>query len=65
MTLSCCKKISALFCKITSKHDEDFYFSNRLHSFRTENELQRDENKFKNHGYCWLLQVIVILKNQQ
>ena len=52
MTLSCCKKISALFCKITSKHDEDFYFSNRLHSFRTENELQRDENKFKNHGYC-------------
>ena len=52
MTLSCCKKISALFCKITSKPDEDFYFSNRLHSFRTENELQRDENKFKNHDYC-------------
>ena len=65
MTLSYCKKLSALFCKITSKHDEEFYFLNRLHSFRTENELQRDENKCKTHDYCLLLQVIVILKNQQ
>ena len=46
------KKLSALFWKITSKHDGDFYCLNCLHSFRTENKLKGHENVCKNHDYC-------------
>ena len=42
------EKISALFCKITSKNDGDFYWINSLHSFRTENKLKEHENVCKN-----------------
>ena len=44
--------MSALFCKITSNHDGDFYCLNCLHSFRTENKLKDYENVCKNHDYC-------------
>ena len=37
MALSCCKKESALFCKITSKNDGDFYCLSSFHSFSIEN----------------------------
>ena len=42
------EKMSALFCKITSKNDGDFYWLNSLHSFRTENKLKEHENVCKN-----------------
>ena len=48
------KKLSAPFCRITSKHDGDFYFLNCLHSFRTGNKLKEHENVSKNHDYCYI-----------
>ena len=33
------KKLSALFLRITSKHNGDFYCLNCLHSLRTEKKL--------------------------
>ena len=48
------KKLSALLCKITSKHDGDFYCLNCLHSFRTENKLKEHENVCKSHDYCYI-----------
>ena len=46
--------MSALFCKITSKHDGGFYYLNCLHSFRIENKLKKHENVCKNHDYCYI-----------
>ena len=54
MALSWHKKLSALFCEITSKHDGDFYCLNCLYSFRTENKLKEHENVCKNHDYCYI-----------
>ena len=45
------KKLSALFSKITSNHDGDFYCLNCFHSFRTENKLKH-KNVCKNHDCC-------------
>ena len=45
------KKLSALFCKITSKYDEDFYYLNCLYSFSTENKLKEHKNVSKNPDY--------------
>ena len=46
--------MSALFSKITSKHDGSFYYLNCLHSFRTENKLKEHENVCNNHDYCYI-----------
>ena len=46
------KKLSALFCNITSKKNGDFYYLNCLHSFKTKNKLKEHENVCKNHNYC-------------
>ena len=54
MTLSCCKKLSALFKGITSKHDGDFYCLNCFHSYRTENKLKKHENVCKKHDYYYV-----------
>ena len=48
------KKLSALFCKIISKHVGDFCCLNCLRSFRTENKLKNHENVCKNHDYCYM-----------
>ena len=48
------KKLSAVFCKITSKHDEHFYCLNYLHSFRTENKLKQHGNICKNYECCYI-----------
>ena len=53
MALSCCKTLSGLFCKITSKHDGNFYCLNCLHSFSTENELKEHQNVCKKHNYSF------------
>ena len=53
MELSCSKKLPALLRGITSKHDDEFYCLNCLHSFRTENKLKSHEKVYKNkdcHG---------------
>ena len=41
------KKLLALLEAITSKHDDDFYYLNCLHSFKTENELKYHEKACK------------------
>ena len=48
------KILSALFCKITLKHDTDFHCLNCLHLFRTKNKLKEQENVCKNHDYCYI-----------
>ena len=41
MALSFCKKVSALFRKITSKHVGDFYFLNCFYYFSRKNALKK------------------------
>ena len=48
------KKLSALFRRITSKHDGGFYCLNCLHSFRTENKLKKHKNVCVNQDYCYI-----------
>ena len=48
------KKLHAVFCRVASKHDEDFYCLNCLHSFKTENKLKKHENVCKNLDYCYI-----------
>ena len=38
------KILSALFRRVTSNHDEDFYYLNCFHSFSTENKLKNHES---------------------
>ena len=45
MALSCSKKTVNILKGIASKHHDDFYCLNRLHSFRTENKLKPCKNK--------------------
>ena len=49
MTLSCCKKLSALSKGIRSNHKGDFYFLNCFYSFRTKNKLKKYKNVCENH----------------
>ena len=48
------KSFSALFRRITSKHNKGFYCLSCFHSFRTENELKKHENVCKNHEYYYV-----------
>ena len=52
MALSFSKKIFALLHGITSKNKGDFYSSNCLHSFITENKLKSHEKVCKNKDIC-------------
>ena len=54
MALSCCKKLSAVPRGITSNYVGDFYCSNCLHSYITEQKLKKNEHVCKNHDYCYL-----------
>ena len=54
MALSFCKKLSALFRGITSKHEGNFFCLNCFHSFRTENKLRKHKNICENHDYCYV-----------
>ena len=45
------KKLSALLNRTTSKTKGDFYCSNCLHSFRTENKLESHEKVCKNKDF--------------
>ena len=39
---------------MTPKHDEDFYYLNYFHLFRTKNKLKKQYNVSKNHDYCYV-----------
>ena len=45
------KKLSELLRGIFSKHNDDFYCFNCLHSFRTENKLKCHEKVSKNKSF--------------
>ena len=46
------KKLSALLCRKTSNHDNDFYCLNYLNSFRTESKLKWHEKTWKDKTFC-------------
>ena len=48
------KKLSTLFRGIRSNNNGDFYCTNYLHLYRTENKLKKHENVCKNHDYCYV-----------
>ena len=55
MALSRVKNLSILLRGITSKHHDDFYCLNCLHSFRTENKLKSHEKACKNKDFCGIV----------
>ena len=46
------KSLSALFRRITSKHEVDFYCLNCFQSYTTENKLKKNNKVCENHEYC-------------
>ena len=46
------KKLPALLRRITSKHHDDFYFLNCLHSFATENKWESCKKVCQNKDFC-------------
>ena len=46
------RSLSRLFRGITSNRCGDFYFSNCLHPFRTDNALKKHERLCDNNDYC-------------
>ena len=54
MALSCCKKLFGLFCKITLKHDGEFYCLNCLHSFSIKTKLKKYEYLSKRCDCCYI-----------
>ena len=46
------RSLSRLFREVTSNHDGDFYSLNCLHSFRTDNALEKHERLCDNNDYC-------------
>ena len=54
MALSCCKQLSALFCKMKSKHNGGFMCLKFLHSYSLKNKLKRHKGVCKNLDYCYI-----------
>ena len=48
------KKISALFCKMKSKHNGVFMCLNFLHSYSLKGKLKRHKGVCKNLDYCYI-----------
>ena len=48
------KSLSALFRRITSKHDGDFYCLNCFHAYTTKDKLKKHESVCENHDYCYV-----------
>ena len=46
------RSLSRLFRGITSNHNGDFYCLGCLHSFRTDNVLEKHERLCDKHDYC-------------
>ena len=47
------KSLPALFRRITSNHDGDFYCLNCFHSYNTKNKLKKHERVCNDHDYCY------------
>ena len=45
---------SALFRRITSKHDAEFYCLNCFHMYSTKNKLKKHEKVCNDHDYCYV-----------
>ena len=56
------KNISGLLRGITSNHHGDFYCLNCLHSYRTNSKLKKLEKICKNHDFCYLKMLMLIIK---
>ena len=52
MTLSGSKKLSALLRGITSKHYDDFYCLNCIHSFNAKKKLESYKKVCENKDFC-------------
>ena len=52
MTSFCSKKLSELLKRITSKHHNDSYYLNCLHSFATKNKCESHKNVCENKASC-------------
>ena len=52
MALSCSKKLLALLTGITSRNNDDFYYLNCLHYFRTKNKLESHKSVCENKDFC-------------
>ena len=52
MILSCSKKLSAFFRRITSKHHSDFYYFSFLHSFVTKKKYESSKKVCGNKHFC-------------
>ena len=48
------KSSSALFRRISSKHEGDFYCLNYFCSYKTENKLKKHKEVCENHNYCYV-----------
>ena len=48
------KCLSALFRRITSNNNGDFYCLNCFHLFRTENKFKKHKKVCENHDYCYV-----------
>ena len=46
------RSLSRLFRGVTLNHDRDFYYFNCLHSFTTDNALEKHERLCDNNDYC-------------
>ena len=48
------KSLSALFRRIASKNERDFYCLKCFYSYRTENKLKKHKKVCENHFYCYV-----------
>ena len=46
------KKLSVLLKRTRSKHHDDFYCLNFLHSYRTKNKLESHKKVYENKDFC-------------
>ena len=48
------RRLSALFKRVKSNHDGDFYCLNCFHSYRTKSSLKMHKKVCKNNDYCYV-----------
>ena len=48
------KSLSALLRRMTSNHNENFYYLNCFHSYSTKQKLKKHETECNDHDYCYV-----------
>ena len=48
------KTISGLLRGLTSNHNEDFYYLNCFHSYRTKKKIKNHERICRDHDFCYV-----------